>query len=104
MLIFVLFGITEFLVTLNWSLYLLALPVVIPLAQQSGANANLVIAALVSAGLWGATVCITSDVGLLNTFTTRTKVFQHWATNLPYQAIAWALAVVAYLVAGVVWA
>lgn len=103
-LIFVLFGITEFLVTLNWSLYLLALPVVIPLAQQSGANANLVIAALVSAGLWGATVCITSDVGLLNTFTTRTKVFQHWATNLPYQTIAWALAVVAYLVAGVVWA
>ncbi|MEU6541557.1 Na+/H+ antiporter NhaC family protein [Streptomyces sp. NPDC047000] len=103
-LIFVLFGITEFLVTLNWSLYLLALPVVIPLAQQADANPNLVIAALISAGLWGATSCITSDVGLLNTFTTRTKVFQHWLTNLPYQAIAWVLAAVAYLVAGVVMA
>lgn len=101
-LVFVLFGITEFLVTLNWSLYLLALPVVIPLAQQAGANPNLTIAALISAGLWGATSCITSDVGLLNTFTTRTQVFQHWVTNLPFQAIAWVLAAVAYLVAGVV--
>ncbi len=101
-LIFFLFGITEFLVTLNWSLYLLALPVVIPLAEQTGANPNLVIAALVSAGLWGATSCITSDVGLLNTYTTRVEPFKHWISNLPYQAIAWVIGAIAYLIAGVI--
>ncbi|WP_432515141.1 Na+/H+ antiporter NhaC family protein [Kineococcus sp. SYSU DK001] len=98
--IFVLFGITEFLVTLNWSLYLLALPVVIPLATGIGADEPLTIAALISAGLWGATACITSDIGLLTTFATKVEVFRHWVTNLPYQAIAWALAAVAFFVAG----
>ncbi|WP_228518052.1 Na+/H+ antiporter NhaC family protein [Curtobacterium sp. VKM Ac-1376] len=101
-MLFVLFGITEFLVTLNWSLYILALPIVIPLAQQLGADQEMSIAALVCAGLWGTTVCLTSDVGLLNAFSTRVVVFAHWRSNLVYQLIAFVLAAVAFLVVGLV--
>lgn len=100
--VFVLFGITEFLVTLNWSLYIMALPVVIPLARSVGANTDMTIAALVSAGLWGATTCLTSDVGMLTAFSTRVDVFRHYITNLPYQLIAFVVAAAAYLVTGLV--
>lgn len=101
-ILFVLFGLTEFLVTLNWSLYLLAIPVVIPLSQQLGADPNLSIAALVCAGLWGVTACLTSDVGMLTAFSSRLSVYRHWITNLPYQLIAFVLAAAAFLVAGLV--
>lgn len=99
-IIFVMFSATEFLVTLNFSLYILAIPVLVPLAEIVGANGGLVIAALISAGIWGTTTSITSDIGLLNAYSSRIPLFRHFISNLPYQIMAWIIAMIAYLVAG----
>ena len=45
--VFVVFACTEFLVSFNWSLYMMALPIIIPLAAATGANPYLTIAALI---------------------------------------------------------
>lgn len=99
-IIFVMFSATEFLVTLNFSLYILAIPVLVPLAETVGASGELVIAALISAGIWGTTTSITSDIGLLNAYSSKIPLFKHFISNLPYQLMAWVIAMLAYLIAG----
>ncbi len=99
-IIFLVFSATEFLVTLNWSLYIMAIPVLIELSNSVGANTSLTIAALVSAGLWGATTCITSDIGFLTAYSTKTTAYQHFRTKLPYSIFAFVLAAIGYLVCG----
>lgn len=99
-IIFIMFSATEFLVTLNFSLYILAIPVLVPLAETVGANGGLVIAALISAGIWGTTTSITSDIGLLNAYSSKIPLFKHFISNLPYQLMAWIIAMLAYLIAG----
>ncbi|SDC92772.1 Na+/H+ antiporter NhaC [Geodermatophilus telluris] len=100
--VFLAFGLTEALVTLNWSLYILLVPVLITLADQMGANPLATVAALVSAGTWGITTAISSDVGLLTSSSTEVPLFRHWITNLPYQVIAFVLALAGYAVLGLV--
>lgn len=99
-MIFLIFSVTEFLVTLNWSLYIMAIPILLEISQSVGANTPLTIAALISAGLWGATTCITSDIGLLTAYSTKVKVYDHFKTKLPYCVMAWVISAIAYLVGG----
>ena len=53
-ILFVVFGITEFMTGTNWDLYMITLPAVIPLSQAIGADPYLCIAAIISAGVWEA--------------------------------------------------
>ena len=101
-MIFLIFSTTEFLVTLNWSLYIMAIPILLEISQSVGANTPLTIAALISAGLWGATACITSDIGLLTAYSTKVKVYDHFKTKLPYCVMAWVISAIAYLVGGLI--
>lgn len=102
LVVFCVFGLTELLVTLNWSLYILLIPVLVTLSQQTGANMYATVAALVSAGTWGLTASISSDVGLLTASSTEVGLFRHWITNLPYQAVAFVLAALGFAVVGLV--
>jgi Na+/H+ antiporter NhaC len=102
LVVFCAFGATEALVTLNWSLYILLIPVLVTLSEHTGANPYATVAALVSAGTWGLTAAISADVGLLTASSTEVGVFRHWITNLPYQAIAFVLAALGYVVVGLV--
>ncbi|MFP7159191.1 Na+/H+ antiporter NhaC family protein [Priestia aryabhattai] len=99
-IVFLVFSVTEFLVTLNWSLYIMAIPILLKVSDSIGANTPLTIAALISAGMWGATSCITSDIGLLTSYTIKFKVYDHFRTKLPYCLIAWVLSLIGYLVCG----
>lgn len=100
LIIFLVFSATEFLVTLNWSLYIMAIPVLLQLSASVGANTPLTLAALLSAGIWGASTCITSDIGLLTAYSTKTTVYRHFKTKLPYSLIAFVLSAIAYLIGG----
>lgn len=99
-IIFLVFSATEFLVTLNWSLYIMAIPVLLQLSASVGANTPLTLAALLSAGIWGASTCITSDIGLLTAYSTKTTVYRHFKTKLPYSLMAFVLSAIAYLIGG----
>ncbi|MGY1604509.1 Na+/H+ antiporter NhaC family protein [Geodermatophilus sp. SYSU D00815] len=100
--VFLAFGLTEAMVTLNWSLYILLVPVLVDLSDQIGANPLAAVAALLSAGTWGITTAISSDVGLLTSSSTEVPLFRHWITNLPYQVVAFVLALAGYAVLGLV--
>lgn len=65
LIIFIGFSLTEMLVTFNYTLYLIAMPIVVGVAVNVGANVPLAIAALISAGLWGYQTAFSSDGGML---------------------------------------
>lgn len=99
-IIFLIFGITEFFLTLNWGLWMMTIPTLIPLAAAVGANPYLTIGALLSAGLWGVNTCIISDVGMLTAYSSKIDLYKHYITNLPYNLLAMVLAAIGYLAAG----
>ncbi len=102
LIIFLVFGLTEMLVTLNWSLYILLVPVLVQLAGQTGASVPATVAALLSAGTFGVAAAISSDVGLLTSSATRVPLYRHWITNLPYQIIAAVVAAIGFVLVGVI--
>ena len=99
--IFAIFGVTEMLVTLNWSLYLLMVPILVELASHTGASVPATVAALLSAGTLGIAAAISSDVGMLTASSTQVPLYRHWITNLPYNLAAAAIALVGFAIVGI---
>ena len=100
-IIFVVFSATEMLVTFNYTLYLIAMPIVVALAQSCGANVPMVIAALVSTGVFGYMLAFSSDGGMLTCAACgNIDIYEQNTTQYPYVMIAWVLAAAAYLVGG----
>lgn len=100
--VFVVFACTEFLVSFNWSLYMMALPIIIPLAAATGANPYLTIAALICAGIWGSQGCLYSDGALVAAAATKTDAYEASTASVQYMVIAVVLSAAAFLVAGFV--
>jgi len=100
LVIFVILGLVAFLVGISWSLYLIAFPLVIPLAQALGANLVLAVAATVAAGTMGQHCCFYSDGTILVSASTGCDNIRHALTQLPYAMIAASMACAAFLVAG----
>lgn len=102
--VFVAFSFTEYLVTFNWTLYLIALPAVIGLAQNVGTNVYLAIAALVCAGIFGSSASFSSDNGVVVSSACKINLYEQNISQLVYMAITVGLSAVAFLVAGIVMA
>lgn len=100
--IFTVFACTEFLVSFNWSLYMMALPIVIPLASATGANPYMTIAALICAGIWGSQGCLYSDGAIVAAAATGTDAYESSTTSVQYIVVAAVLTAVCFLVAGFV--
>lgn len=98
--IFVVFTCTEFLVSFNWALYMMALPIIIPLAETTGANPYLTIAAMICAGIWGSQGCLYSDGALVAAAATDTDPYEASTTSVQYMVIVAVLSAAAFLVAG----
>lgn len=99
-ILFIVFGITEFMTGTNWDLYMITLPIVLPLSQAIGANTLLCVAAIISAGCWGSHVCVASDATLCTSSSCGCENYEHTVTQMPYAFIAYGLAAIAYIVAG----
>lgn len=99
-IIFVLFSFTEFLYSLNYTLYQIAIPVMIIVLPKLGANLPLCIGAIVSAGLFGANACVVSDLGIISARASRVTVYDQYESSLPYVLIAGAVSAILYLITG----
>ncbi|WP_082926761.1 Na+/H+ antiporter NhaC family protein [Paenibacillus tuaregi] len=99
-IIFAVFAVTEFLVSLNWALYIMAIPIIIPLCTATGANVYLTLGALISAGIWGSNACFYSDAGIVVSASGKIDLYKHGMSTLPYAIIAMVLSAAAFLVAG----
>lgn len=99
-IVFLIFGCTEFVMGLVWSLYIIAFPIVIPIAVKIGADPLLTIAAVCSAGVWGSNACFYVDCTILSAQATGITPFRHGITQLPYALTAGALAAICFLISG----
>lgn len=101
-LIFVFFSCSEFLYSLNYTLYQIAIPVLLVVLTSLGANVPLCLGALISAGLFGANACVVSDLGIISARSCRVEVYEQYRTSLPYVVIAGVVSALLYLVCGFV--
>lgn len=99
-IVFVVFSMTEFLCSFNWTLYMMALPIIVPMCDIIGANPYIAIAALICAGIWGSMGCMYSDGALVAAAATDCDVYEASSAALPYMLICEALSAILFLVAG----
>ena len=93
---------TELITGTNWGMYVIALPIVIPLAQKMGVNVALAVSAVISAGVFGSHICFYSDATILTSAATGCDNFAHAKTQIPYGILAAGITMLLYLIAGFV--
>lgn len=95
---------TEFITGTNWGMYIIALPIVIPLATVMGANMPLCVAAVLSAGVLGSHCCFYSDATVITSAATGCENFAHAYSQMFYGLLAGAISAVGFLITGFVFA
>ena len=98
--IFLLFAFTEFVMGISWGMYVIAIPIVIPVALNLGVDPFIAVGAVVSAGAWGSHCCFYSDATILTSAATGCENFRHAVTQLPFGAVGGLLALIGYLITG----
>ena len=77
-----------------------AMPIVIPLAEAVNADLSLVIGALISASAFGSHTCFYGDSTVLSAHGSGCGTIDHALTQLPYALLAAGVASVAFVIAG----
>jgi len=101
-ILFVVLALTQIINGTNWGMYVIALPIVIPLAAQVGGSTTLAVAAVLSAGVLGSHVCFFSDCTVLTSAATGCNNFRHALTQMPLGLLAGLIAAIGFLIAGFV--
>jgi Na+/H+ antiporter NhaC len=100
LIVFLALSVTEFITGTNWGMYIIALPIVIPLAQTLGADVTLAVSAVLSAGVFGSHVCFYSDATVITSSATGCNNFNHALTQAPYGLLAAVISAIFFLIAG----
>ena len=100
--IFVVMAAIVFATSSAWGMFVISLPIVIPLAQGVDASIPLVIGALMSAAAFGSHACFYGVSTLLSAQGAQCTTMQHALTQLPYALLAGALSIILLVVAGFV--
>ena len=98
--IFLIFAFTEFIMGISWGMYIIALPIAIPVALGLGVDPFIAAGAVVSAGAWGSHSCFYSDSTVLTSAATGCDNFRHAITQIPFAFIGAVVASVGYLILG----
>ncbi len=84
----------------SWGLYAVALPLIVPLAQQLDANVLLCCGAAVSAGVMGSNSCPYSDATILTSQSCESPPLDNSFAQLPYIGLVFSLTCIAYIILG----
>jgi len=99
-ILFFVLALTQLVTGTNWGMYIIALPIVIPLAASIDGNTTLAVAAVLSAGVLGSHVCFFSDCTILTSSATGCNNFDHAFTQMPLGLLAGVFASIGFLIAG----
>ena len=99
-IIFLIIAGLTFVTSSFWGIEAIALPIVVPLAVALNANILLVLAAVVSGGVFGSHACFYSDATVLSSATCEIDNMSHAITQLPYAIGGAVLASLAYIICG----
>ena len=72
----------------SWGVFVIAIPIVMPLASGVGVSPSLVVGALISASAFGSHACFYSDATVLSAQGSGCGVMEHALTQIPYALIA----------------
>ena len=100
LVVFIALAITEFITGTNWGMYIIALPIVIPLAQSIGCDVTLAVSAVLSAGVFGSHICFYSDATVITSAATGCNNFDHAVTQAPFGILCAAISALLFLRAG----
>lgn len=100
MCIFIILAATEFITGTNWGMYVIALPIVIPLARDLGVHMPLAVAACLSAGVFGSHISFCSDATVISSAACGCDNYRHALSQLPYGLIAAALSFLGFGILG----
>ncbi len=98
--IFIALGFTEFITGTNWGMYIIALPIVLPVAEKTGIDPVYVVSAVLSAGVLGSHCCFYSDATLITSAACGCDNYRHAFTQMPFGLLAGAIAAVGFLIIG----
>lgn len=98
--VFLVFTITEFIMGLSWGMYVVALPIVLPLAAAMGVNPAIVVGAVTSAGVFGSHICFYSDATILTSAACGCDNYRHAVTQAPYGILGAIISAIAFLITG----
>ena len=96
-IIFISLSLISFTTGSSWGLYVVSIPIVIPLAEAIGSNVLLNIGAIISAGVFGANACLYSDATILTSQSCETNNMQHGLSQLPLALTAWVITCLVYV-------
>ena len=97
---FVIVSALSFVTGSCWGIPGICTPILVPLAQATGANMILVLAAIVSAGTFGSHACFYSDATVITSITCGIDNMDHAKTQFPYALIAFAFSCIGYTIVG----
>ena len=100
-LVFLLAAIVSFATGSSWGTIVIMMPLAVPAALATSAALPVVIGAVLSGGLFGDHSSPVSETTLLSSTGAGISPLQHFTTQLPYALTNGAIALCAYLVAGV---
>ena len=99
-ILFIILAITQIVTGTNWGMYIIALPIVLPLAETVGGDPTLAVAAVLSAGVLGSHVCFFSDCTVLTSAASGCNNFDHAWTQMPLGLLAGAFACIGFIIVG----
>ncbi len=100
LVVFLVFAFTEFIMGISWGMYIIALPMVVPITLAMGGDPIMMVGVVAAAGVWGSHCCFYSDATILTSTATGCDNFRHAITQIPFGFIAGILAAVGYLALG----
>jgi len=98
--IFIVFSITEFIMGLSWGMYVVAIPIVLPLAAAMDVNPAIVVGAVTSAGVFGSHVCFYSDATILTSSACGCDNYRHAVTQAPFGILGAIISAILFLAVG----
>lgn len=100
MLAFIITGILAFMIANAWGVCTLVAPVLLPLGASVGANAILIMAAILSGCAFGNHACFYCDTTVLASQGSGIDNFDHAVSQLPYVLIGAGISIIGFLVLG----
>ncbi len=86
----------------SWGTFAILIPIAVPLALQSGSSVPLAVAAVMGGGIFGDHCSPISDTTVVSSMSAGCDHIEHVTTQIPYALAGGGIAVLLYLVAGLV--
>nr|WP_269836614.1 Na+/H+ antiporter NhaC family protein [Rheinheimera soli] len=99
-LLFIAGAIISFTTGTSWGTFAILIPIGMPLVEMLGLPPSLLLAAILSGGIWGDHCSPISDTTVVSAVASGCDLLEHVKTQLPYALFCGALALIAFLISG----